>query len=371
MALERQLQRWTEAGLLEPRQAQRILEFEHGRERPMLLYAVAGLGGLAIAVGIVSIVAANWDDIPGRVKIGIDLSLLGAGGVAIAHSSARWPTWLREAALLALYGLTLASIALVGQVYQLGGSARVALSVWSLLTAPLMLLGTTGFASVVWLLGLQTTIAVWMSWLSERPLTAEGWALTGTSLVPWLLLAVGDSAWLRRFRPNYASTFVAVAWAELVLCASIGVNAFYDNAQTEPWNSLWLGFAIGAGVLALFWYRHQAEPNVQLSTGLLGACLVATYLPARLSPGDWDLVAALLFMGLWLLVALAAHHTRRYWLMNLATAVIGGRILIVYFEVFGSLLDTGLGLVGGGVVTLLLVWSWWRARRSLQQVQSP
>jgi hypothetical protein len=81
------------------------------------------------------------------------------------------------------------------------------------------------------------------------------------------------------------------------------------------------------------------------------------------------LVAALAFVGLWLLVALAAHRARRYWLMNLATAVIGGRILIVYFEVFGSLLDTGLGLVLGGALTLLLVWVWWRARRGLQREQ--
>ncbi|HEY5960718.1 MAG TPA: DUF2157 domain-containing protein, partial [Polyangiaceae bacterium] len=137
MALETRLKRWTEAGLIESRQAQRILEFEQGRDRPMLLYAVAGLGGLAIAIGIVSIVAANWDAIPGRVKIGIDLAALLTFGIAFAHGSNKWPSWLRETALLVLYGLTLGSIALVGQVYQLGGSTRDALSVWSLLSAPL------------------------------------------------------------------------------------------------------------------------------------------------------------------------------------------------------------------------------------------
>jgi uncharacterized membrane protein len=370
MALEQRLKRWTEAGLLEPGQAQRILDYEQGRGRPMLIYAVAGLGGLAIAIGIVSIVAANWDDIPGRVKIGIDLTLLAAGGVAVANS-ARWPSWVHDTLLLVLYGLTLASIALVGQVYQLGGSARMALGTWSVLTAPLMLLGTTGLLAVVWALGVQTTIAVWMNWLGESPMDAEGWALTGASLVPWLLLLVGDTAWLKRFRPTYASTFRTLGWAEIVLCASIGAHAFYDNAQREPWNALWLGAALAACLLALFWHRHREEPNLQPALWLLALCLLTTYLPARLSPGDWDLVAALSFIGLWLLVALATHRTHRYWLMNLATAVVGGRILIVYFEVFGSLLDTGLGLVLGGLLTLLLVWFWWRARSGLQQVQAP
>lgn len=371
MALEQRLKRWTEAGLLEPQQAQRIRDFEQGREKPLLLYAIAGLGGLAIAIGVVSIVAANWDDIPGRVKIGLDLVLLAAGGIAIGWGNARWPTWVREAVLLVSYGLTLASIALVGQVYQLGGSARVALGVWSLLTAPLMLLGTTSLVAVVWLIGLQTTIGVWMVWLDDWPISAERWALTGTSLVPWLVLALGDASWFKRLSSSYASTFVTMAWAELVLCASIGVNAFYDDAQREPWNALWLGFGIAASVLGLFWHRHRTDAHLQHKAGLLAVCLVSIYVPARISPGDWDLVAALSFIGLWLLVAFVSHRARHYWLMNLATAMVGGRILIVYFEVFGSLLDTGLGLVVGGALTLLLVWSWWRTRRGLQREQAP
>jgi uncharacterized membrane protein len=41
--------------------------------------------------------------------------------------------------------------------------------------------------------------------------------------------------------------------------------------------------------------------------------------------------------------------------------------LIVYFEVFGSLLDTGLGLVTGGLLTLLLIWFWARKRREFDR----
>ena len=44
-------------------------------------------------------------------------------------------------------------------------------------------------------------------------------------------------------------------------------------------------------------------------------------------------------------------------------AVIGLRILAIYFEVFGTLLDTGLGLIIGGLVTLALVWLWTRKRQ--------
>ena len=50
-------------------------------------------------------------------------------------------------------------------------------------------------------------------------------------------------------------------------------------------------------------------------------------------------------------------------LLNLATAVIGIRILIDYLEVFGSVLGTGVGLVTGGMLTLGMVWLWVRKRR--------
>jgi hypothetical protein len=43
------------------------------------------------------------------------------------------------------------------------------------------------------------------------------------------------------------------------------------------------------------------------------------------------------------------------------------RILFVYFEVFGSLLDTGVGLVTGGVVTLLIGWGWQLKMRQLTE----
>jgi hypothetical protein len=68
MALETRLKRRVEAGLLDDPQVQQIIEFEKGHERSLFLYAIAGLGSFAVAIGIVSIIAANWDSIPGRVK---------------------------------------------------------------------------------------------------------------------------------------------------------------------------------------------------------------------------------------------------------------------------------------------------------------
>ena len=95
---------------------------------------------------------------------------------------------------------------------------------------------------------------------------------------------------------------------------------------------------------------------------LLVSVLVLAYFPLLLSPGDLDFLGAIAFVLLWLCVAYVAHGIGDARLLNLATAVIGVRILIVYFEVFGSLFGTGIGLVIGGVLTLALVWLWIRLR---------
>jgi uncharacterized membrane protein len=41
------------------------------------------------------------------------------------------------------------------------------------------------------------------------------------------------------------------------------------------------------------------------------------------------------------------------------------RVLVIYFEVFGSMLSTGLGLVTGGLLTLLVAWLWHKQRSRL------
>jgi uncharacterized membrane protein len=387
MTLERQLVRWVEAGLLTTEQARQIREFERtdataasmlpppmvpgpqppahapAEHRPTLLYAIAGLGALAIAVGLVSIVASNWDAIPSRVKIGIDLGLVAALGVGVWHWERRGAGWVREAAIVVLYALVLASIALIGQVYQLGGQTHEALLAWSVLTALLMSRARSGFGAMVWILGLQTTWLAWAIWLGDQQ-HAEQFALSTVYWAPLLCLAIGRLPPLRRVRPALAATLTAVGWFELLLCATLGTFAFYEDTAREGWSNAYPGAMISAVATVSIAIALLSSLPQRL---LLVACLVLAHVPLFTSPGDLDVVAAATFVVLWLLVAWAAHHDGELGVLNLATAMVGLRIVAIYFEVFGTLLDTGLGLVSGGLLTLGLVWLWARKRRQFER----
>ena len=78
MALDRRLAKWLEAGVIDAATRDRIAAYERDHDRPMLLYAVGGLGALTIGIGLVSIIAANWAAIGREAKLGADL-LVGAG----------------------------------------------------------------------------------------------------------------------------------------------------------------------------------------------------------------------------------------------------------------------------------------------------
>lgn len=365
VSLEPRLRRWVVAGLVTAEQAERIRAFEHAdhERRPTLLYAVAGLGGLAIAVGLLSIVAANWDDIPGRMKIGIDLVLVAAVGLGAWQWERRGIAWARETAIVVLHGLVLASIALLGQVYQLGGEIHEALLAWSVLTALLMSRARSGFAAALWVLGLQVTWATWSVWLADA-WHSEELALGTVYWAPLLCVAVGHVPAIQRVRPHLSAALTSIGWGELVLCATLGTFAFYEDTAREHWSEAYPAAAISAVLsIAIAIALVSSLPDRLL----LLACTGLSHVPLFTSPGDLELAAALSFVALWLLVAWSAHHARDPRLLNAATAMIGLRILAIYFEVFGTLLDTGVGLVSGGLLTLALVWLWARKRRQFER----
>jgi uncharacterized membrane protein len=366
MALDHQLKRWKDAELVSAEQAERILAFEKQRQRPSLVYAVAGLAALAIAIGLVSIVAANWDLIPGRMKLALDALTVILVGQAVVYIGKREPGWALEAALVTYYGLVLASIALIGQVYQLGGNAAHALLAWSVLTVPLMASGSSARVGFLWLVGLEVTYFVGLTELAEGGQGRADHALAAVYWAPLAVLVLGCTGWLRRVSPTYARVFRAAAWTQLVLMASAASFAFYDalaRGERTPW------LVVGASILVTLWLCLQTEatPVGRAQRSLLAVTFASSHLPLFVPHGKWPLAAAVSFIVVFAMVALVAHRRGRSALLHLATAAIGLRLLVVYFEVFGTLLDTGIGLVLGGLLTLLVTIVWARKRRDFDR----
>src|SRR4029079_9570580 len=109
------------------------------------LYAVMGLGAFAIILGMVAIIASNWHSISGGFKITVDLLFCALLAAAALKPEGKGGGLIRETAIILLFGMTLASIGLISQVYHLSGKPYQGLLVWLFLVTPLVFHGRGGF----------------------------------------------------------------------------------------------------------------------------------------------------------------------------------------------------------------------------------
>ncbi len=373
MRLARQLARWQAEGLIDAATAERIAKHEAAHRNPFVMPALVAIGAGAIALGLVSIVAANWAAIPGRVKIAVDLAASMALAAATARAALRGSRLATDALATVLWGFTLASLALVGQVYQVQSPAWRSLLLWAAATTPLLLLAGSRPVAVLWAGGwLLAQAAGWAAifeWLERdvgiTPHDASNAMLVLVAAAPLPWIAIGRLRRLLRDHPVHARVAEEIGWLGVAVLGALGCLAWYSARGPEPeigWGVLATGLVAAVPVLALpRWHPEWSASQraaVSLAIGIAWATFALGDAFPRPAAGWVAAITQILFFAALAWASAAGGHER---LFRSFTGLIGLRILVVYLEVFGSLLTTGLGLVAGGLLTLALVWAWRRS----------
>jgi len=365
MDLSKKLSEWEQAGLIDGVTRARIEAHEGSGRRSLQLYALLGLGAVSVGLGLISIVAANWDGMSGATKLGADLLL------AVALGAGTFVSWRRGMALASdvlviIYGaFTLASLALIGQVYQLNTPLYQPLVTWSLFTAPLMLLGHSRWLGVLWGAALTLSFgASWQALLEEHALddrTTLNLAVSLAWVWPFALL-VATRHFLHDRKPLLASGMREVGWQVVLIGAAASTLPWYVNTHGEDILGWGLGVCAVCAVLAhlgLGWLWPEAPTRARHAiTALLGLTLLSLGLGMGVERDDYPVIGALFQIAMLVALAYRDAHLGRVRSFNTWTALIALRLLIAYFEVFGSMLDTGLGMITGGLLTLALGWAW-------------
>lgn len=372
MSIENKLSQWQQAGLIDGATRARIEAFERSNERPVLLYALGGLGAVTIGIGVISIVAANWDAIDRSVKLAVDLLIGLALAAGIYNGVSRNRPWQTEIITGINYLFVLASLALLGQIYQLGTPSYQALLAWSLCTAPMMLLVQTPLLGFLWLSGLvwthAETAAYFLDALEQRSnydgaLFGNALATTAfVSLAAYLCLA--RIPWMVRHRPAVSATWTHALWAATACGALVLCFAFYDRIDSNDVLTWSIGIAaVVMGCLAFAlprlypWLSDRALLGARLLFGMTWLILAASLGFARESVPAAGACTQVVMLAVIAWTALQLGQLR---LFNVLTGFIALRVLTMYFEVFGSMLSTGVGMISGGLLTLLLAWVWKR-----------
>lgn len=379
MIAEHYARKWQGAGLIDAPAVERILAWEASRRQPVWLWAVSGIGALAIALGVMAIIGANWESIPDGLKLAAHFVITVLCAAAVFVWWRRVHVWRREIASFLLFALVLAGIALIGQVYQLQSEPWHAMVLWLALCTPfLALTAFTRFNGAIW------SIAVVTAWfMLHEPVysTLAGLHVVEPGHQYWdngyfislqaylaacamIVVAAVRDLWPPARRQ--ADLILKLALAGIVVaCSLTAAFSWRTEADTAPWGAIVAAFLATAIAGAAYWPGRTSMER-RLVLALLGASLVvwiAALLLGSFEAKARDLAHALLFIVYWAVIGgLAARVGWRGW-FGFAFTMVGLRLLVLYFEAIGGLTATGFGLLGGGVLCIALAAIGWRLTR--------
>lgn len=372
------------AGLISEAQREAIVShFQLDEDRNRLLQILAVLGGILVSGGIILLIASNWDSIPRGVRLVAGwLLMVGmhAGGIALS----RRETHPAIATSLHLIGsmMFLGNIALVGQIYHLSSRLPNAIFLWFIGIAPLAWILRSKAQFILSLVG----FGVWMATeLAER----NSWLYFGDAeerrLLFFVLLGIafaGAGAWLRRGRfPEFGPAAEKFGLLTLHIASfPLSVGFFYSS---DPVGQGAWAICGGAGVVALLMilggvFRSPAIPEKQWRwVWGLSLCVMIGLAFIALGyhrPGggsrSWEgvhWVAIPVSFSFCLFQAQVGILMRSPFYLNLAITFIGIHLISAYLQLFGTMFDTGLVFLAGGVLLILLSIFLERKRRALMR----
>ncbi len=373
MNLAKKITLWQQQNLLSSAQAQAILDYENRSRKPVLMFSFLFLSAFCIGLGIISLISANWQVIPSSVKLVADFALLALTALGIYKSACHCKPFLREGLNIFYALLILASIGLIAQIYHLQASGLQAYLLWSILTLPVVLTCKKAALPLIWLpvfmVSSFDTMTDWQ-WFSRVIDVFEGAFPFAFSLLCLLVYSVIYRL-LNTFLKEKVSAFtyamkvwmvVSIAWQVLIMDFGAGdslgiLTAFKAHAADMSSLVVFVFLVAAITIFGIFSYKLNYS---RLLTSVMASLLIFSYIYLFLPENKdfasiWGFLLTMTILS-WLVVyALIKARSK---LMNLATALMACRIFVVYLQVFGSLLSTGIGLIVSGLVLLLIIYIW-------------
>jgi uncharacterized membrane protein len=326
-----QLPQWERDGLLSA-DAVRTLRERHAVDdsQPGLAQIVMGaLGALLIGTGLIAVIGFNWDDFSRPVRLlfaflpllvtqVISFRVLQLGDTAAA--------WVRETAALLQTLATGACIALVSQIYNLGGDWPDFLFWWMLLSLPLVWVLKANSVAIFYLIAIAVwslnhgfgrpwydssllypllllgLFPFWPGWPPKATLSPSlRWIMTISAILGLCSAAVVASARISEFSSYRDETFV---WLWTLTAAAL---TLFPLSRAGVAESTWRKPQVVLGTLWLLGYGIAATFH-GIGDGILrGATLALTL------PWCWGL------LGLLVLFGILAWQRRRWAVLAIAS----------------------------------------------------
>ena len=388
--IEKKLQLWEQQGLINSDQYAAILAFENNEKQNSnwWLYSLLILGSAIIGLGIISLIAANWAQIPDSVKLGVDFAGLSLLAVIIFWQKQRVQSFWTDALIAGFIILCLASIGLIAQIYHVNGHWYHGVLLWSVITLPIVLFARHAFVHFLWV-SLFVNAATW----SAVDVAGGNLKLLSNELPALFLLAplLAAACYLlaKRVALLHKTGESFFFWFQIsALVALIAIDLIRSGGDNLSFNWHWyipawivaallIGLILSrsaykvlnkavliAAIILLVLYFH---PDI-LFTGKTRYTFTALDSAARAS--IWvadDIRAPILTILILFLYALHTGNSGYHRTFNVITFLIGLRFVVLYFQAMGGLAATGIGLILSGLMIIGIAWFWYSSRDTFKQ----
>lgn len=355
----KKLTQWKDAGLISDAQLLSIQKYEEERApKNLAAYTIITLGAIVICIGIISLIASNWEDLGDFAKLFLDFSILGGLSYFIYRFQDAEKKWILETLIVSYFILILASIGLISQIYNTGGEFYQAAFFWCVITLPIVLHSTGKVTTHIWFVAAIFSIT---SMLLEKvnSFKEEEILLTWTySILPILFLTISFP--LRASNKDSLQVFgrTSLFWSVFgFLSGSIFLSFMGLGGEPRILNSveivqgLLLITLLLSGISIYFSLLQNKKLSILLAVGLgFYIFLFSSHIFSFSS----QFLDAFLFIVIWFSAGFIFHLLESKRLFEFAIVSIGLRFLVAYFQLFTSLIFTAFGLIFSGVLIILV-----------------
>lgn len=354
--LKNDIARWETAGLIDAATAAALRSDADDRPGGVSFgFILSILAAVLIGAAVLLLIAANWEQFPRLLRVGMIFALIAGGYVGGAILKARDNDGFAEAAYILAAVAFGAGIALIAQMYHLSGDETQAILVWCAGTA----LAALGMRS--------------------SPLTAGAVLLAAT----WMVLVTNDGRSLFDLPPLSYLPLAAALWALSLWTQSVAARHLILFSLMLFAILHWLGadnlvapILLAVASIALFglWVAEpgRAERYAMLGEGglpvqgLLG--FIAGMSAIQFSQQDGQLfllVVIIVFAGIIGALVLGGRDSRL--LRWVGYAAFTYEVIYVYVVLIASMIGTAGFFLSAGLVVALVAWVITRLERRLKR----
>lgn len=189
MGLSKDINELKEAGVISEETAHAIHAYyqaKKGNSTNRLFMVFGVLGAILVGLGIILVIAHNWDDLSRTIKTAFAFIPLAAGQVLCGYARYRRkdsPVWRESTAAFLCFAIA-ASISLISQIYNIPGNLSGFLLIWMILSIPLIYVMDSSIAALLCLVGATWYACETSYWQYPHKDSYPYWALM-TFVLPY------------------------------------------------------------------------------------------------------------------------------------------------------------------------------------------